>query len=82
MPYRDEDAKRHLKVTGDLGQVVFLVNDQSIFNSNYLCFLFLLRKKNVRMNKTSYKRMNGKCDRQVAIIESKKGKGWREYLSI
>jgi NADH dehydrogenase (ubiquinone) 1 alpha subcomplex subunit 9 len=26
VPYRDEDAKRHLKVAGDLGQVVFLVN--------------------------------------------------------
>jgi len=25
IPYRDEDDKRHLKVTGDLGQVVPMV---------------------------------------------------------
>jgi NADH dehydrogenase (ubiquinone) 1 alpha subcomplex subunit 9 len=25
IPYRDEDDKRHLKLTGDLGQVVPLV---------------------------------------------------------
>jgi NADH dehydrogenase (ubiquinone) 1 alpha subcomplex subunit 9 len=25
IPYREEDEKRHLKVTGDLGQVVALV---------------------------------------------------------
>lgn len=25
IPYRDEDEKRHLKVTGDLGQIVSMV---------------------------------------------------------
>jgi len=25
IPYRDEDDKRHLKVTGDLGQIVSMV---------------------------------------------------------
>ncbi|CAB4435926.1 unnamed protein product [Rhizophagus irregularis] len=37
LPYRDEDAKRHLKVTGDLGQVVFLEfdlrNEQNIIEA-------------------------------------------------
>lgn len=27
VPYRDEDSKRHLKVMGDLGQIVPLVSD-------------------------------------------------------
>lgn len=27
VPYREEMAKRHLKVTGDLGRVVFIVRD-------------------------------------------------------
>lgn len=27
VPYREEDEKRHLKVTGDLGQVVPLVSN-------------------------------------------------------
>ena len=26
VPYRDEDTKRHLKVMGDLGQIIPLVN--------------------------------------------------------
>ena len=26
MPFREEMAKRHLKVTGDLGRVVFIVS--------------------------------------------------------
>lgn len=29
MPYREEDEKRHLKVTGDLGQIVPLVRSPS-----------------------------------------------------
>ncbi|RIA94373.1 NADH dehydrogenase 1 alpha subcomplex 9 [Glomus cerebriforme] len=37
VPYRDEDAKRHLKVSGDLGQVVFLEfdlrNEQNIIEA-------------------------------------------------
>jgi NADH dehydrogenase (ubiquinone) 1 alpha subcomplex subunit 9 len=27
IPYRDEMSKRHLKVTGDLGRVIFMVRD-------------------------------------------------------
>lgn len=26
MPFREEMAKRHLKVSGDLGRVIFMVN--------------------------------------------------------
>ena len=45
IPYRDEDEKRHLKVTGDLGQIVPLVRSipspiccVSIFDSDGRCF--------------------------------------------
>ena len=29
VPYREEMAKRHLKVSGDLGRVIFMVGNQS-----------------------------------------------------
>jgi hypothetical protein len=29
VPYREEMAKRHLKVSGDLGRVIFMVGEQS-----------------------------------------------------
>jgi hypothetical protein len=38
IPYRDEDEKRHLKVTGDLGQIVSLV--RSIRPSSVYYFVF------------------------------------------
>jgi NADH dehydrogenase (ubiquinone) 1 alpha subcomplex subunit 9 len=30
IPYRDEDEKRHLKIMGDLGQIVPLVSCESV----------------------------------------------------
>lgn len=36
VPYRDEDLKRHLKVTGDLGQVVFMVCQRMLLVVLYL----------------------------------------------
>lgn len=32
VPYRDEDTKRHLKVMGDLGQVVPMVRSEAKFS--------------------------------------------------
>lgn len=29
IPYREEMAKRHLKVSGDLGKVIFMVRDSN-----------------------------------------------------
>jgi NADH dehydrogenase (ubiquinone) 1 alpha subcomplex subunit 9 len=33
VPYREEMAKRHLKVTGDLGRVIFMVREMTQFAS-------------------------------------------------
>jgi hypothetical protein len=38
IPYRDEDDKRHLKVTGDLGQIVSMVR----FSPSIIFFFFFL----------------------------------------
>lgn len=35
VPYRDEDEKRHLKVMGDLGQIVPLVRSSIIPHTPY-----------------------------------------------
>lgn len=37
VPYRDEDEKRHLKVMGDLGQVVPMVSSLSSPRDTYHC---------------------------------------------
>ena len=41
MPFREEMAKRHLKVTGDLGRVVFMVRPAALWTwaqqLNMLC---------------------------------------------
>lgn len=31
VPFREEMAKRHLKVTGDLGRIVFVVGGDAVF---------------------------------------------------
>lgn len=31
IPFREEMAKRHLRVTGDLGRIVFVVSDDLFF---------------------------------------------------
>ena len=39
IPYRDEDEKRHLKVTGDLGQIVSMV---CFFVSGFLFIIIVI----------------------------------------
>lgn len=44
VPYRDEDEKRHLKVMGDLGQIVPLVSFICLVHD--LCALYLCPRSN------------------------------------
>lgn len=37
IPYRDEDEKRHLRVTGDLGQITSLVRSSLCFGCVCVC---------------------------------------------
>jgi hypothetical protein len=39
VPFREEDEKRHLRVTGDLGQIVPLVSALSTFPKILLSYL-------------------------------------------
>lgn len=41
VPYRDEDDKRHLKVMGDLGQIIPLVSTSSDYFEWYMAELGL-----------------------------------------
>jgi hypothetical protein len=40
IPYREEDEKRHLKVTGDLGQIVSMVRSSFFFGVYFIIIVF------------------------------------------